>query len=100
MPIYEYQCNLCGRVEKMQKITDEVLTQCPICSGPVKRLISKNVGIQFKGSGFYKNDSIEKDRVRQLNKARQRDNECILDGDVANYANQAEATTKAIVENN
>ena len=100
MPIYEYQCKQCGKFEKIQKISDEALTQCPVCAEPVKRLISRNVGIQFKGSGFYKNDSLEKDRVRQLNKARQRDNECILDGDVTNYANQAEATAKAVAENN
>ena len=100
MPIYEYKCSQCGLFEKMQKITDEALTLCPSCAGAVQRVISKNVGIQFKGSGFYKTDSLVKDRVRQLNKARQRDNECILDGDVANYANQAEATTKTIMENN
>lgn len=100
MPIYEYHCNQCGTFEKMQKISEEPLTQCPVCSEKVKRIISKNVGIQFKGGGFYKTDSVDKDRLRQINKARQKDNECILDGDVANYAKQADSTTKAIAENN
>jgi predicted nucleic acid-binding Zn ribbon protein len=84
----------------MQRFSEEPLTECPTCSQPVRRIISKNIGVQFKGSGFYKTDSVAKDRIRQANKARQKDNECLLDGDVANYANQAEATTKAIVENN
>ena len=100
MPIYEYSCNQCGTFEKMQRFSEEALTVCPVCSEPVKRLISRNVGIQFKGSGFYKNDAIEKDKVRQLNKERQRDNECLLDGDVKNYASQAESTTKTVIENN
>ena len=99
MPIYEYQCHQCGKFEKLQKFSDEVLLLCPYCSEPVQRLISKNVGVQFKGSGFYKNDSLEKDKLRQLNKARQQDNQCLLDGDVANYAKQAETTTKTVAEN-
>jgi putative FmdB family regulatory protein len=32
MPIYEYSCRACGhRLEKMQKMSDPLLTDCPAC---------------------------------------------------------------------
>ncbi|MBN2304346.1 MAG: zinc ribbon domain-containing protein [Anaerolineae bacterium] len=57
MPLYEYQCEECGvRFERVQSFKDEPLTECPECSGDVHRLIGP-VGIVFRGSGFYVNDS-------------------------------------------
>lgn len=99
MPLYEYRCENCGTFDKMQKVSEPALETCPQCSGRVEKLIGRNVGVQFKGPGFYKTDStLVKDRVRSLNKERQKDNECILDGDVKNYATQAESTTKKVLE--
>jgi putative FmdB family regulatory protein len=58
MPTYEYKCHQCGhRFEQDQRITAEALKECPECKGAVQRLISKSVGISFKGSGFYVTDS-------------------------------------------
>ncbi|NMB02224.1 MAG: zinc ribbon domain-containing protein [Firmicutes bacterium] len=57
MPIYEYKCSNCGTFELKQSIKDNPLTNCPTCDAQVQRLIGKNVGIIFKGSGFYINDS-------------------------------------------
>ncbi len=57
MPIYEYKCSNCGHFEQKQSIKDSPLTNCPACDGPVQRLISKTVGIIFKGSGFYITDT-------------------------------------------
>lgn len=57
MPIYEYNCPNCGRFELKQSMKDSKLESCPTCSAPVQRLISKSVGIIFKGPGFYINDS-------------------------------------------
>ncbi len=56
MPVYEYRCGKCGVFETEQKITDEPLKQCPKCGSPVKKLIGRNIGIIFKGSGFYTTD--------------------------------------------
>ncbi|MDR1159394.1 MAG: transcriptional regulator [Syntrophomonadaceae bacterium] len=98
MPIYEYVCSKCGKFEKMQKFSDEPLTKCPNCFSDVYRLIGRNVGVQFKGSGFYKNDSLGKDKLRKLNQERQKDNECLLDGDVSSYAAQTEETNSKIME--
>lgn len=57
MPMYEYKCPNCGHFELKQSIKDQPLSNCPTCNAQVQRLISKNVGIIFKGSGFYINDS-------------------------------------------
>jgi putative FmdB family regulatory protein len=57
MPTYEYECQQCHeRVEAVQKFTDPPLTVCPHCGGELRKVFSA-VGIVFKGSGFYKNDS-------------------------------------------
>jgi putative FmdB family regulatory protein len=57
MPTYEYECQSCHeRVEAVQKFTDSSLTVCPNCGGELRKVFSA-VGIVFKGSGFYKNDS-------------------------------------------
>ncbi|MGI5921116.1 MAG: FmdB family zinc ribbon protein [Syntrophomonadaceae bacterium] len=99
MPVYDYKCSNCGRFEQTQKITEPALTKCPTCGGPVKRLISKNVGIVFKGSGFYTTDHERpKSRARSVNKERQKDNQALLDGDVSSYVSQADSTTKKIQE--
>lgn len=57
MPTYQYQCTECGEgLEAVQKFTDDALTECPSCEGRLKKVFSA-VGIVFKGSGFYRNDS-------------------------------------------
>ncbi|MCR8577942.1 FmdB family zinc ribbon protein [Streptomyces sp. Isolate_219] len=57
MPTYQYQCTECGEgLEAVQKFTDDALTECPACDGRLKKVFSA-VGIVFKGSGFYRNDS-------------------------------------------
>lgn len=58
MPIYEYECKNCStRFEKLQSITAEPLSECVNCgSGPIRRVLHP-VGVIFKGSGWYINDS-------------------------------------------
>lgn len=57
MPTYEYECQTCHeRLEAVQKFSDAALTTCPKCGGELRKVFSA-VGIVFKGSGFYKNDS-------------------------------------------
>ena len=57
MPLYEYQCESCGRrFERIRKFSDPPLAECPECGkGPVQKLLS-SPAIQFKGSGFYITD--------------------------------------------
>ena len=57
MPTYAYACTACGhRFEAQQSFTDAALTECPECAGRLRKLFN-NVGIVFKGSGFYRTDS-------------------------------------------
>ena len=62
MPTYDYKCNDCDDVfEVTHSIMEEPSISCPSCqSNLVIRLISRNVGISFKGSGFYINDKDSK----------------------------------------
>ena len=64
MPLYEYECEAENgrRFEIIQKFSDEPLTVCPACGGPVRKLIS-SPAIQFKGSGFYITDYAKKSNV-------------------------------------
>jgi putative FmdB family regulatory protein len=57
MPTYEYACKSCGQhIDVVQSFTDDPLTECPNCGGVLRKVFG-NIGISFKGSGFYKNDS-------------------------------------------
>lgn len=58
MPTYEYACKKCGeKFDVVQSFTDEPLKRHKGgCGGSVRRVFG-SVGISFKGSGFYKNDS-------------------------------------------
>jgi putative FmdB family regulatory protein len=57
VPTYSYACTACEhRFDTVQKFTDSSLTDCPECSGRLRKLFSA-VGIVFKGSGFYRTDS-------------------------------------------
>tara|TARA_A100001015_G_C14954158_1_gene698028 strand:- start:914 stop:1117 length:204 start_codon:yes stop_codon:yes gene_type:complete len=56
MPTYHYRCTTClHEFDAVQSMLDSPLTDCPICSKNIIRIIQP-VGIQFKGQGFYIND--------------------------------------------
>ena len=61
MPLYEYQCDACGkRFEVIRKFSDPPLEACTLCGkGPVQRLLS-SPAIQFKGTGWYITDYSQK----------------------------------------
>ena len=59
MPTYQYACTECGHgFEQFQSFSDDALTECPTCGGRLRKVFN-SVGIVFKGSGFYRNDSRE-----------------------------------------
>ena len=68
MPTYEYMCDSCGRFEAFQAITESPLERCPTCGGPVRRLLSRNVNILFKGSGFHVTDYRSESYKREAKK--------------------------------
>lgn len=59
MPTYSYSCTECdNKFDVVQSFTDDSMTDCPSCDGRLRKLFGK-VGVVFKGSGFYRNDSRE-----------------------------------------
>jgi putative FmdB family regulatory protein len=57
VPTYEYRCKDCDHgFDVAQSFSDPALTECPSCGGALRKVFG-NVGITFKGSGFYKTDS-------------------------------------------
>jgi putative FmdB family regulatory protein len=71
MPIYEYECPVCGVFEHIQSFSAKPLTQCPTCKengqkSKVKRLMSASA-FHLKGGGWYKTDyaSPNKSKVKK-----------------------------------
>jgi len=59
VPTYSYACTECDhRFDVVQSFSDESLTTCPQCEGRLRKVFG-NVGVVFKGSGFYRTDSRE-----------------------------------------
>jgi len=62
MPIYEYECLQCGRIEEaLQKFSDRSLTKCRHCSGKLQKLVSRS-SFHLKGNGWYATDYANKSR--------------------------------------
>ena len=69
MPTYEYRCRSCGEhLEVVQSFKDDPLTECPKCEGELRKVFSP-IGIAFKGSGFYRNDSRPSDGKKSDSKS-------------------------------
>jgi len=57
MPIYEYQCQSCGKeLEVLQKISDEPLLDCPACGQPSLKKKVTAAAFRLKGGGWYETD--------------------------------------------
>ena len=60
MPTYQYACTECRHAfDQFQSFSDDALTECPECQGRLRKVFNA-VGVVFKGSGFYRNDSRDK----------------------------------------
>jgi len=67
MPIYEYRCERCGHeLEKMQKVSDPPLTDCPACGQPTLTKLISAAGFRLKGSGWYETDFKKGDKKKNL----------------------------------
>ena len=57
MPIYEYQCQACGKeLEALQKISDEPLRDCPACGAATLKKKVSAAAFRLKGGGWYETD--------------------------------------------
>ena len=81
MPTYEYACKVCGQhLEVVQSFKDSALTECPACGGTLRKVFG-NIGIAFRGSGFYRTDSRSsgaKPAAKSVTKAHATNHFCIL----------------------
>ncbi len=58
MPTYQYVCSSCeSPLEVVQSFSEDALTTCPACGEKALKKVYGSVGVVFKGSGFYRNDS-------------------------------------------
>lgn len=104
MPIYEYECKSCGvRFERKQSMSDEPVSICPECGGPVRKLFFP-AGIIFKGSGFYKTDNasggssttISKEREKEKAEGKERDKEPTADSGKAAAKTESKTDAKPV----
>jgi len=57
MPIYEYKCTECEHtLEKLQKLSDDPLVDCPACHKPGLQKLISAAGFRLKGGGWYETD--------------------------------------------
>jgi putative FmdB family regulatory protein len=57
MPIYAYRCTACGHAKDvLQKMSDPLLTTCPVCGAEAFTKQVTAAGFQLKGSGWYVTD--------------------------------------------
>ncbi len=69
MPIYEYECQQCGhRHEVLQKISDDLLTECPACHAHALKKLVSAAGFRLSGSGWYETD-FKSDNKKNLAKS-------------------------------
>ena len=62
MPIYEYECAECGKIEEaLQKFSDKPLKTCRHCSGNLSKIVSHS-SFQLKGSGWYVTDYADRSK--------------------------------------
>jgi putative FmdB family regulatory protein len=91
MPIYEYQCDQCGKLEEViQKFSDEPLKKCRHCSGKLQKLISQSA-FHLKGTGWYVTDYAGKSPKDTKNKSEP--------GAVASDSNDTKSASKNAKKN-
>ena len=62
MPIYEYECTECGKIEEaLQKFSDKPLKKCRHCSGKLNKIVSHS-SFQLKGTGWYVTDYADRSK--------------------------------------
>lgn len=93
MPTYEYRCTECDTpLEVVQSIHEPALTECPTCGGRLRKVFG-NVGVVFKGSGFYRTDSRGKKTATTIDKPTEKSGDTAGAGATAAKADGAGSST-------
>ena len=91
MPIYEYRCSACGHeLEKIQRMSDEPLTDCPDCGAAELRRLVSAPGFRLKGGGWYETD-FKKDGKRNLHDSHSPSSTASAGGESKDAAKPAES---------
>ena len=101
MPTYQYACTECDHAfEQFQSFTDDALTECPQCEGRLRKLFNA-VGVVFKGSGFYRNDSRPTEKSEKSGKPEKSDKKSAetSNGSSEKSGKKAEPSTSASSSN-
>ena len=70
MPIYEYECEKCGKQsEVLQKFSDAPMHTCPECGGTMHKMISQTSFV-LKGTGWYVTDYARAQNTQQKEKSK------------------------------
>jgi putative FmdB family regulatory protein len=89
MPIYEYECTKCGKIEEIyQKFSDKPLTKCKHCSGKLHKLISHS-SFHLKGTGWYVTDYANKSRPNSAAAPKKKDEPKVADSTDASTKTKA-----------
>ncbi|MGD2129178.1 MAG: zinc ribbon domain-containing protein [Lysobacterales bacterium] len=95
MPIYEYRCEACGHeLERLQRISDAPLTDCPQCGKPKLRRLVSAAGFRLKGGGWYETD-FKKDGKKNLHDSAAPDGTSAKSGDKKPAADKKETSGKS-----
>ncbi len=69
MPIYGYACKSCGHtLDALQKLSDDILVDCPECDEPELRRQLSAPKFRLKGQGWYETD-FKKEKQRNILKS-------------------------------
>jgi len=93
VPLYEYECDACGRrFEVIQKFSDPAADTCRHCGkGPVRRLFS-SPAIQFKGTGWYITDYAQKGKSDSSTGTSAKSDSTKADAPAADSTSKSEST--------
>lgn len=92
MPTYAYRCAACAHeFDAIQRFSDASLIECPQCGGVIRRVFQP-VGVVFKGSGWYINDSRGKSSMKS-NSATDSSNKSETTTDVKSTADSAASSS-------
>lgn len=95
MPTYSYACTECdNKFDVVQAFTDDSLTECPQCSGRLRKVFGK-VGVVFKGSGFYRTDSRESGKTSTSASAKSSSSESSSSGSSDSSSSSSAAAASA-----
>lgn len=89
MPIYEYKCEKCGRIDEyLMRFSDPDPQACTKCAGQVHKLISMS-SFSLKGSGWYVSDY---GKGQQNHKSTDKHGSCEASGSTPQDAPTSDAT--------